>query len=61
MPTTIEVKVLDEYEVWRQALELERWTTSGQDPKRALRELIAREYVTPKKLRERYLHQPKDA
>ena len=57
--TAVDAAALDEWEAWKARLELERWTTSGQDPQRAIRELVAREYVTPNKLRDRYLHQPK--
>ena len=42
----LEAEALAEHEQWKQRLELERWTTSGQDPATAIAQLIARELYT---------------
>jgi hypothetical protein len=53
MKTAYEIKTeiinaaaLAEYETWKAALELERWTRYEHNPKRALDRLIARERFT---------------
>lgn len=59
IPTLLEVAALAEYDRWRERLELERWTTSGQDPQVALKELIARESPGSPAFQMHYRHQPK--
>lgn len=41
----LQQRALAEYQDWARRLEMERWTTSGQDPDQALRELVRREGV----------------
>ena len=59
IPAVVQLAALEEYNTWASRLELERWTTSRQDPKQAIRELIRREYVTPTKIAQQYRYQPK--